>query len=364
MRTTGDWIRFCLTAGASALGKRRFLNCVWELTYRCNAQCSMCDYWRRPSNAADELTTEEITTGLEKVAKYGCRLVNFTGGEPTLQQDLEQVVAHASGLGMWTSTVTNGSLLTRNRLKNLRDAGLDSLLVSLDSVDPLVHDGSRGLPGLHSRALDCLRWLAEDFLTGHRTGGFMTVVSSCNTRTVCELVRLAEQLGVYVLLQPHHGQKTDASGQIAEIPSSLAEQFVEMRRRSPSMLNSQRYLRSLSGASRPTASACNAGRKYFSVDPFGGLHPCVDTPSLGHVLHDEISVISSQESMAAVHNCPGCWYCFRGEADVTLSPGGCLEKMGLGIRVFRRNGKTRRIVRRTVPRLGVVNEGKLGGDAR
>lgn len=48
MRTTRDRVRFCPTAGASALGNRRFLNCVWELTYRCNARCSMCSYWESP----------------------------------------------------------------------------------------------------------------------------------------------------------------------------------------------------------------------------------------------------------------------------------------------------------------------------
>ena len=351
MRTTGDWIRFCLTAGASALGSKRFLNCVWELTYRCNARCAMCNYWKIPSDPRDELGTEEVKAGLARVAEYGCRLVNFTGGEPTLRRDLEEIVGHASSLGMWVSTVTNGSLLTRERVTALKDAGLDSLLVSLDSIDPALHDDQRGLTGAHEKALRCLEWLAEDFLVGHRTGGLMTVISSRNLQTITQLVELADSLGVYILVQPYHGQKIGDAAHFTRVPLSLAESLMDMRRISGGMLNSESYLRILPDLTTGAVlDQCNAGRKYFSIDPFGHLHPCVDTPSVGHVLRDEISVISSGASLAAVRSCPGCWYCFRGEADGTLSPGGCVEKVGLGIRILRRNAERNRSMRRVAGR--------------
>ena len=341
MRSTGEWIRFCLSASASALGSKRFLNCVWELTYRCNAHCSMCSYWKTPSDPEDELGTADVKIGLDKVAEHGCRLVNFTGGEPTLRTDLEDIVAHASSLGMWTSAVTNGSLLTRDRLARLKGAGLDSLFVSLDSIDPHVHDRQRGLPGSHERALECLRWLAEDFLVGHRIGGFMTVVSSRNLRTITQLVELADHLGVYMLIQPYHGQKTGSATHVAPVPVSLAESLLDMRAASGSMLNSRSYVHALPNRSTGAVPVeCYAGRKYFSIDPFGNLHPCVDTPAVGHLLHDELSAVFSDVSLAAVRCCPGCWYCFRGEADGTLSPGGCLDKVALGLRVLRRNART------------------------
>lgn len=96
MKTTADWTRFCLTAGASALGNRRFLNCVWELTYRCNARCAMCSYWRRPSDPRDETDTDHVKAGLDKIAAYGCRLVNFTGGEPMPREDLEAITSQTA----------------------------------------------------------------------------------------------------------------------------------------------------------------------------------------------------------------------------------------------------------------------------
>lgn len=351
MRTTGDWIRFCLTAGAAALGSKRLLNCVWELTYRCNARCGMCSYWRTPSNPQEELTTQKIQAGLTKVANYGCRLVNFTGGEPTLRRDLEEVVTHASSLGMWTSTVTNGSLLTRERLADLRDAGLDSMLISLDSIDAESHDDQRGIAGAHEKALQCLQWLAEDFMAGHRIGGLMTVLSSRNFHMITQLAELADSLGVFMLVQPYHGKKIGRIANLAPVPASLTDSLVDIRRTFRSVLNSEGYLRTLCELTTGRApDKCNAGRKYFSIDPFGYLHPCVDTPPVGHVLKDEISVISSDASLAAVRSCPGCWYCFRGEADSTLSPGGCVGKVGLGIKILRHNTERNRGMRATINR--------------
>jgi MoaA/NifB/PqqE/SkfB family radical SAM enzyme len=334
---------FCLGSTVSALGGKHSLNCVWELTYRCNARCGMCGYWRNPSHVEDELTAHQVKAGLDRVSAGGCRFVNFSGGEPTLRADLEDIVAHASSAGMWVSMVTNGSLLTRDRLAGLRDAGLDSLLVSLDSVDADAHDRRRGLAGSHARALECLGWLADDFLTGHRIGGLMTVVCEDNHETAIQLAELAERLGVYILLQPEHGSKTGRPGRVSPLSPSLVDRLIEAKTTSPAMLNSHGYLRALRQvAVAGVEAACHAGRKYFSVDPYGNLHACVDTQAVGHVLHGDLSVLSSESSLAAIRSCPGCWYCFRGEADMTLSYRGCAEKIGLGLRVRARNARRAR----------------------
>lgn len=137
-----------------------------ELTYRCTARCGICNYWRVQSNPKDELSLPQIKKGIDRIFAYGCRLVNFTGGESTLRQDLERIVAYASGLRIWTSIVTNGSLLTRERIRQLRDAGLDNLLVSLDSASPSAHDDQRGIPGSFAKVAECVKWIGDDFLRG------------------------------------------------------------------------------------------------------------------------------------------------------------------------------------------------------
>ena len=331
-------LRFGASAARSALIQGRVLNCLWELTYRCNAKCAICGYWRIPAEPARELTLAQIQEGLAKVYAYGCRLINFTGGEPTLRRDLEDIIHSAARLGIWTSLVTNGSLLTRQRLRHFKHAGLDHLLISLDSTDPGVHDGHRRIPGLHARVQDCLRWLGEDFLSQHRTGGVMCAVSVANLGQVCDLVALARQRGVYAVLQPYHSNKTGDSALGAPIGDEVVQQLLALNRPDRTLLNSTMYLRGMArfcqGERLPR---CSAGRKYFSVDPYGYLHPCVDTPAAGHLLRDEMSVIRSDQALRTVAACAGCWYCFRGEADSALTVRGYFEKVRLGLAVIGRN---------------------------
>ena len=333
---------FCLSAGASALRGKRFLNCLWELTYRCTARCSYCSYWEHPSPPQLEMQLHQVKEGLDRIYAYGCRLVNFTGGEPTLRRDLEDIVRHASDLGMWTSIVTNGSTLTRARIQALKSAGLDNLLVSLDSLQPSVHDRQRGITGLFDRVVRSLEWLHEDFLTGHRTAGLMCVVSSLSAHSLRSIIEFAASRGVYLLVQPYHPNKTGRADYLPGPGQGLVAELLELKDEYGNLLNSRRYLRGIGEfLSEGPRRSCHAGKKYFSIDPYGYLHPCVDMPRVGHVLKDDISIVKSSTALAPVDHCRGCWYCFRGEADSTLSLGGYVEKLVLGWNIIQRNRANR-----------------------
>jgi len=343
MRTLPDVLQFALSAAASALAGKRVLYCLWELTYRCNAKCSICPYWRNPSDPKRELQLADIKAGLDKLYANGCRAVNFSGGEPTIRRDLEDIVGHASDLRMWTSMVTNGSLLTRERLRGLRRAGLDNLLISLDSLKPQVHDRHRGIMGLHARVLRAASWLGEDFLKGHRMGGIMCVLSSLNLDEIDKVVRFADDMGVYVVIQPYHDKKTGNASFNAPVDDRLVEELISLRNERHNLLCSDGYLRGLVGFAGGTdGRPCNAGRRYFSIDPYGFMHPCVDMPSAGHLLKDDLEVVASSEAMQGVRDCAGCWYAFRGESDASLSLRGCQDKLRLGLAVLAHNRKRRR----------------------
>lgn len=340
MRSYPDVVRLGVSSAILALTRKRVLSCLWELTYRCTARCGICAYWKRPSDPADELTLGQIQAALEKVAADGCRFINFTGGEPTLRRDLEVIVRSASRRGIWTSLVSNGSLLTRERIRALKTAGLDNLLISVDSTDASVHDVHRGIPGLHAKVLERLRWISEDFLTGYHTGGMMCVLSHANVPQVPRLVALAEELGVYLVVQPYHPNKTGDPSYEPSLTAQTVDQLLELKRTSGVLLSSTGYLEGMAGFCQGvTRPACQAGRKYFSIDPYGYLHPCVDAPRVGHVLTDDLSAVRSDEAQRTVSSCAGCWYCFRGEADSTLSLRGYAEKVRLAGAVVLRNAR-------------------------
>jgi radical SAM protein with 4Fe4S-binding SPASM domain len=109
------------------------------LTYRCNNDCSHC-YNGRPRDYP-ELTTQEWKEIIDRVWDLGIPHIVFTGGEPTLRDDLVELVAHAEENGQITGLNTNGRRLRdKGFLDSLIQAGLDHVQITLESHDPDIHD--------------------------------------------------------------------------------------------------------------------------------------------------------------------------------------------------------------------------------
>ena len=111
-----------------------------SLTDRCNFDCVYChneglgDTRGPMAPQDDEMTADEVVRLLEVVAEYDVDSVKFTGGEPMLRQDLEEIVARVPD-GMTPSMTTNGTFLP-GRARDLADAGLERVNVSQDALDP------------------------------------------------------------------------------------------------------------------------------------------------------------------------------------------------------------------------------------
>ena len=109
------------------------------LTYRCNNRCIHC--YNETSRAQSELSTSDWKSVLDRVWSLGIPHVVFTGGEPTLKDDLPELIAYAEHLGLITGLNTNGRRLSQNDfLHQLVDAGLDHVQITLESHDPSIHD--------------------------------------------------------------------------------------------------------------------------------------------------------------------------------------------------------------------------------
>ncbi len=106
-----------------------------ELTYRCPLQCPYCSNPLDFARHTGELDTEEWKRVLTEAAALGVVQSNFSGGEPLLRPDVAEIVRHARQLGLYTNLSTGGTLLTERLAGQLRDAGLDSLQVSIQDAD-------------------------------------------------------------------------------------------------------------------------------------------------------------------------------------------------------------------------------------
>ncbi|GAB4289479.1 MAG: heme b synthase [Roseovarius sp.] len=127
-----------------------------NLTRRCNLACAHCYLDAGARRIADpgELSTAEACALVDDIATLGEGImIVLTGGEPLLRRDLEQIAAHAAGLGLMVVVGTNGMALNERRVAALQAAGVAGVGISVDSLDPARHDAFRGLPGSFARTM-------------------------------------------------------------------------------------------------------------------------------------------------------------------------------------------------------------------
>jgi len=114
--------------------------CNYYVTYRCNAKCSFCDIWEKPS---PYIKAEEVEQNLRDMKKLGVQVIDFTGGEPLLHREIDVFLKMAHDMGFITTLTTNGLLYPKlaERLKGK----VDMLHFSLDSAHKEEHDTGRGV---------------------------------------------------------------------------------------------------------------------------------------------------------------------------------------------------------------------------
>jgi AdoMet-dependent heme synthase len=121
---------------------------IWETTQACDLACLHCRAEAQPSRASGEISTAEAKRMMEEVRRFGRPLFVLTGGDPLKRPDVVELVAHGAGLGLRMGMTPSGTpLMTPRVLRELKEAGLSRLAVSLDGSTPAVHDRFRGVDG-------------------------------------------------------------------------------------------------------------------------------------------------------------------------------------------------------------------------
>ena len=173
-------------------GEGKPLWLVLELTYRCPLKCPWCsnpvDYGRCHG---EELSTAEWKRVLREGRELGALQLGFTGGEPMLRDDLEELVGEASRLGYYTNLITSGVGLTEARLVALKAAGLNQIQLSIQSSDRALTDSLVG-----AKVFDVKLKVAK-LIKAH---GFPMVLNvpvfRHNADQTAEILAVAEDIGV------------------------------------------------------------------------------------------------------------------------------------------------------------------------
>jgi PqqA peptide cyclase len=170
-----------------------------EVTHRCPLQCPYCSNPLALEKAGAELDTATWLRVLEEAAELGVLQVAFSGGEPTLRRDLEDLIARAAALGLYSNLITAGVLLDEARLNALIEAGLDHLQLSVQDAEAGNADRIGGYRDGHAKKLR----LAELVRAAGIPLTINAVVHRQNVDNLDAIIELAQACGAQRLEVAH-----------------------------------------------------------------------------------------------------------------------------------------------------------------
>ena len=264
------------------------------LTYRCNNACRFC-YAYSPYRDTGEMTTEEVKRVIDIIVDDAkVPSLSFTGGEPTLREDLFELIAYGREKGLRVNLITNGRRCgSKDYVQKLVDAGLNSAQVSIEGPDSETHDYIVGAPGAFDQMVQGVKNLRETDIYTH-----------CNT-TICRpnvdrLEDLVDFLTDELELSYFSMNMVIYTGTAAKLRDELQIKYSEIeeivkrvkRRASKKGIQFVWYAPTPVCLFNPIAhglgaKSCACCDGLLSVDAEGGLLPCSSfSEPVGNLLHE------------------------------------------------------------------------------
>lgn len=264
-----------------------FYNCsiMVALTYRCQCACQHCCSGLYKKDQKQELRKGEIMKLIDEFSDLGGKDMIFFGGEPLLIPELVDFIKYAKQKRLRVSFDTNGFLLDEDKVRDLKEAGLDIIGVSIDSPFEAVHDELRGVKGIFERAVSGIKYCKEYDISCYIT----TYVTKDKLKNgeIQKLINLAKSLGVKVrLLSPIRGGKWLDRKDVVLSPEEVVilRSFLE-----PNTVYWE--MPTLDKADIPFS--CSSFLKdYFYISAYGDVQPCCFFPlSFGNIREEPLSNI-------------------------------------------------------------------------
>ncbi len=295
------------------------------LTWHCNVKCLFCYAACKCISETDEesdleeLSTADVKSVLDIIRhKAEVPSVSFTGGEPLLRPDLEELIAHASDtLNMRVNLITNGTLIDEKTAAALKTAGLASAQVSIESPDPDVHDRIVGVKNTHQASVAGLKALKKAGVAVHPHA----TLCRLNLHALKEMPQFAKSLGVdrfslNMIIPTGRGIAQDLSVKYIEIEDIVLNIQKEAKSENIRfMWYSPTPLCLFNPVSHDLGNkGCSACEGLLSVDPYGRILPCSSWKEpLGNLLHEGFQSLwfgergkSLREKRSAHPECRDC----------------------------------------------------------
>lgn len=275
----------------SAKGFAKFIPLVvsWNLTRECNLKCSHCYINATQNQLGGELNTEESKRLIDQIAQVSRPLLILSGGEPLLRKDVYDLISYGTEKGLRMGLGSNGGLLDENAARKLKEAGIKTVSISLDSNSPTQHDNFRGVPGSWQKAVNAIKALRENNILVQVN----TTLTQQNYDQIDDIMTLTEEMGVedfhlFFLVPTGRGAKmADISPTMYEdmIKGTFAKTYQHRLNVRPSCAPQfMRIAKDMSLDMRQWIRGCIAGLYYCRVYPNGDITPCPYLPiNLGNI---------------------------------------------------------------------------------
>ncbi len=231
------------------------------VTRRCNLACTYCNEY---DHSSEPVPLEALASRVDRLAALGTGIVTLSGGEPLMHPLLEGVIRRVRSHGMLAGMITNGYLLTAARIRQLNDAGLDHLQISIDNVKP----GPVSRKSL--KVLDRKLQLLSEWADFHVNINSVAGAGDSDPQDALVVARRAIELGFTSTVGLLH----DSSGQMMPLNAQERRVFGQIHalgKRSYSRFND--FQENIAGG-RPNEWRCRAGARYMYICEDGLVHYC------------------------------------------------------------------------------------------
>ncbi len=227
---------------------------------RCNLACTYCNEY---DDHSDPVPTDVMKARIDHLATLGARIISFSGGEPMLHPDLDDLYRHIKSHGIFAELLTNGYFLSEARIARLNEAGLDRLQISVDNVMP-DDVSKKSLKVLDKRLVLLAQHADFDVNINSVVGGGIK-----NSRDALEVSKRAIDLGFSSTVGIIH----DGNGQLQALPDDERAVYDELRQNSLSFGPLVKFKDNLVNG-RPNDWKCRAGARYLYICEDGLVHYC------------------------------------------------------------------------------------------
>ncbi len=231
---------------------------------RCNLSCAYCNEYDKTS---EPVPVGEMLRRIDLLADLGALAITFSGGEPLLHTELETIVRRIRDHNIIATLITNGYLLTTERVKGLNQAGLDYLQISVDNVDP--DEVSKKSLKVLDQKLRVLAEHAEFDVTINSVLGS----SIRRPEDALAVARRSHELGFKGTVGVIH----DHSGQLQPLNAQqqrIYEEILNSRQKSFFAFDYYNQFQKNLVQGRPNEWHCRAGSRYLYICEDGLVHYC------------------------------------------------------------------------------------------